>query len=88
MTLQEAKKQIALKEGFNSWAEFAKFTCYENDFEIAINEAAELYAEAKAREAWNNAIDAAAEAAELSRDAGQDLNGISVDKQSILNLKK
>lgn len=50
MKLQEAKEKIAEKEGFNNWEEFSEFTNYANDYEIAFNEAAELYAEQKAKE--------------------------------------
>ena len=55
----------------------------------AILSAMDEYAESKAKEAWNAAIDAAAEAAELEEQIN---NGrpprYSVSKQSILNLKK
>ena len=50
MKLQEAKEQIAEKEGFNNWEEFSEFTNYANDYEIAFNEAAEIYAEQKAKD--------------------------------------
>ena len=56
------------------------------DFEEAILSAMTIYAEAKAKEAWNAAIDAAAEGAEVVYD--EDMVEWVIYKQSILNLKK
>jgi hypothetical protein len=93
MTLQEAKDMVAQKYGYNAWelGENAMLTHISNEelIYIRLEQAAELYAEAKARKAWNNAIDAAAEAAEVVEEP--DYQGGSyavVKKQSILNLKK
>ncbi len=87
MTILEAKDQVADDYGYKSWR-----WCLENSDEmldpidVMSDEAAELYAEAKAKEAWNAAIDAAAEAAEVVYD--EDMAEWFVENQSILKLKK
>jgi hypothetical protein len=59
MTLQEAKDQVAVKYGFINWADYSSFMFHsktsESRKQIVINEAGELYAEAKAREAFEAA---------------------------------
>ena len=52
MTLQDCKEIIAKKEGFNTWKDFGEFTSYADDYDISFNEAAELYASQKAKEAF------------------------------------
>lgn len=55
MTFQEAKDQIAKKHGWNGWRGF--ITGYQVGlgvtFEQMVDEAAELYAESRAKDAWD-----------------------------------
>ena len=60
LTFEEAKDQIAKEHGWNGWRGF--ITGYQVGigvtFEQMVDEAAELYAESRAKDAWERACDA------------------------------
>ena len=64
MTIQEAKDQAALEFGYHTFEQASNETNYSQEIRIN-NTAMEIYAEAKAKEAYNQGVMDAAESAKI-----------------------
>lgn len=90
MTIQEAKDQAARERGYDQFESVIDAqnisSAYDDDFKEIINRSLEIFAEAKAKEAYNQGVRDAAESAEVFASFGEKLPYLN--KQSILKLLK
>ena len=85
MTLLEAKDKAAQEFGYEHFMDATQSVEDDLEYDDIICLAMTIYAESKAKEAWNAAIDAAEGLSDVTFDEG---SRMWVNAVSILNLKK